>query len=63
MIHIGFKHQYFKSRREEWAVRVWRDVKYKQPKKPKPAPYKVEPSPLTLAKLIPDGEGIKQEER
>jgi len=30
---------------------------------PTPAPYKVEPDPIALAKQIPDGEGVKQEER
>ena len=39
----------------EWAVRVWRDVRYHPPKK-------VKPDPLALAKLIPDGEGIIKEE-
>ena len=52
--HIAVEHLCFKSRREEWAVRVWRDVRYHPPKK-------VKPDPLTLAKLIPDGEGIKEE--
>jgi len=51
MIHIALEHLYFKSRREEWAVRVWRDVKYKAP------------NPLALASQIPSGEGeIQQKE-
>ena len=30
--------------------------------RPKVAPYKVEPDPLALAKQIPEGEGVIQEE-
>ena len=38
MIHIAFKHILYRSRREEWSVRVWRDVKYRAPRKVTPAP-------------------------
>ena len=31
--HISFEYIYFKSRRKEWSVRVWKDVKYKRPVK------------------------------
>ena len=33
--HISLEHHYFKSRRDEYSVRVWRDVKYKRPPKSK----------------------------
>ena len=33
MWHIGFSHLYFKSRREEWSITVWKDVKYRPPRK------------------------------
>ena len=29
--HISFEYLYFKSRRKEWSVRVWRNVKYHRP--------------------------------
>ena len=35
MIHIDFTHKFFKSRREEWTIRIWRDVKYKHTRKKK----------------------------
>ena len=62
MIHIAFEHLYFKSRREEWAVRVWRDVKYKPPpKRIHPAPYKVEPEKVMI-EIEKLEEMLKQEE-
>ena len=78
MIHIAFEHLYFKSRREEWSVRVWRDIKYKAPRKaPKVEAVTLPPltfeeaiavlgkkpdDPITIAKSYPDGEAIKQGE-
>ena len=32
--HISFEHHYFKSKRTEYVVRIWRKVKYKKPPKP-----------------------------
>ena len=36
--HISFEYLYFKSRRKEWSVRVWRNVKYHRPP-PRPAKF------------------------
>ena len=40
--HIGGKYLYFKSRRREWSVRVWKDVKYKRPVKRIPSRFAAE---------------------
>ena len=29
--NISLEHHYYKSRRDEYSVRVWREVKYKRP--------------------------------
>lgn len=34
--HIRFEHRYFKSRRNEYRLRIWREIKYRHIKKEKP---------------------------
>ena len=52
--HISFEHLYFKSKREEWSVRVWREVKYRPPPK-RAKPFEGQQGTTTL-------EEMKQEE-
>ena len=58
--HIGWEYIYFKSRRKEWSITVWRNVKYHRP----PPRAKFIPSFVGETRNMVSGMGaIKGEEK